>query len=133
VQRTLVVGREPSAPQRRLLEAVVGVIEALCAAARAGTPVAELARLKQRWLWQEGLADVPEIPAGAACGHGLGLGFEHPFVTGESEVLLEPGMVLALETSLADPAIGTAAYEDVVLVTEDEPELLTRSCPARWW
>jgi Xaa-Pro aminopeptidase len=66
-------------------------------------------------------------------GHGLGLGFELPWVDPGSTWTLEPSMTIALEVYLSEPGVGTVAFEHVVLVTDGEPEVLTLGCPARWW
>jgi Xaa-Pro aminopeptidase len=141
VQRTRIVGVAPSAGQRRLLEGVVGVVEALCDACRAGEPVARVARLRDEWLAEHGFVEPPPALAPgaellmplAASGHGLGLGFELPWVLPTDQHVLEAGMTIALEVYVSDPQIGTVVNEEVVLVTNGEPEVLTRDCPARAW
>jgi Xaa-Pro aminopeptidase len=144
VQRSLVVGGEPSERQRWLLDGVVGCVHALCAAARAGTPAAKLARLRHTWLDKYGYGEGGTLHVGpeheadvldelVGVGHGLGLGFELPFIDPDSPWILEPSMTIALEVYLSDPEVGTVAFEEVVLVTEDEPEILTAGCRARWW
>lgn len=143
LQRTVVVGGQPSDGQRWLLEGAVEVVHALCRAARPGALTADLARLRFDWLREYGYSDGPkELPPGAdtdvidelvACGHGLGLGFELPWIDSTSTAVLEPGMIIALEVYLSDPGIGTVVTEEVVLVTEGEPEILTTGCPSRWW
>jgi ectoine hydrolase len=143
LQRSLVVGGEPSARQRWLLDGVVGVVHALCAAARPGTSAAALAHLRHDWLgdygygegghatWTDQAGDLLDELVG--CGHGIGVGFELPWIDPASPWTLETSMTIALEVYLSDPAVGTVAFEEVVLVTEDEPEILTSACPARWW
>ena len=42
-------------------------------------------------------------------------------------------MTLALEVYISEPGLGTVANEEIVLVTEGEPDVLTRSSPARHW
>jgi Xaa-Pro aminopeptidase len=140
VHRSLVVGGEPTPDQRRLLEGAVDCVHALCAASRPGVPVADIARLRRDWLAGNGFADdanevAPEefLRQLEACGHGVGVGFELPWVDGRETELLEPGMTIALEVFLSAAGAGTAAFEEVVLVTEGEPEILTTDCPARWW
>ncbi len=66
-------------------------------------------------------------------GHGIGLGWELPWLTPTSEIVLEPGMTIAVEQHVSRPGAGTMRYEETVLVTEGEPEIMTASCPARWW
>lgn len=141
LQRTVVVGGEPSEQQRWLLDGVVGVVHALCAASRAGTRAADLAQLRYDWLRDYGYSDGPVelaeehsaemVDELAACGHGVGLGFELPWIDSTSAHVLEPGMTIALEVYLGEPDVGTVVVEEVVLVTDGEPEILTTGCPAR--
>jgi Xaa-Pro aminopeptidase len=144
VQRTVVVGGDPGPRMRWLLDGVVGVVEALCAACRPGASAASVARLRWEWLRdygyvEPGAADSDKVASGeiieelAAAGHGLGLGFELPWIDESSTWLLEPSMTIALEVYMTEPGEGTAVIEHVVLVTDDEPEVLTEGCPARWW
>lgn len=139
LQRTVVVGGEPTPAQRRILDGVVGVVDALCAAALAGTPVADLARLSESWLTEHGFGVEPAPDAGdaltplVAVGHGLGTGFELPWVDSSSADRLEPGMTIALEVYVGEEGTGTAVTEEVVLVTADGPEILTAGCPSRRW
>ena len=141
VQRTYIVGGKPSRELLRLLEGAVGVIEALTAACRPGTPVADVARVRGTWLAEHGLSE-PQTAQPASddlltpltgSGHGLGLGFEWPAVYEGSEDVLEPNMTIALEFYLSEPGIGTVVNEEVVLVTEGAPEVLTAASPARRW
>jgi Xaa-Pro aminopeptidase len=142
LQRTVVVGGEPSPRLRWLLEGVVGVVEALCAACRPGIQAADVARVRDTWLADYGYHDQPSAAAAyeadlmeklTGVGHGMGLGFELPWIDTASPSTLEPGMTIALEVYLSEPGVGTVAFEHVVLVTAGEPEILTLGCPARWW
>ena len=142
LQRTRVAGDEPSPRLRWLLDGVVGVVEALCDASRPGARTADVAALKAAWLADYGYVD----PVGEhaqvgdelmqpldAVGHGVGLGFELPWVDTASPWVLEPSMTIALEVYLSEPGVGTVAFEHVLIVTEDEPEILTTGCPSVWW
>jgi Xaa-Pro aminopeptidase len=140
IQRTVIVGADPTAEQRRLLDGVVGVVDALCDACRPGTPVADLARLRGTWLEEHGLEmsreateEGTQLTPLAASGHGVGTGFELPWVIHNSDEVIASGMTIAMEVYISDPAVGTVVNEEIVLVTEDGPEVLTRSCPARRW
>jgi Xaa-Pro aminopeptidase len=141
VQRTYIVGNKPGKELVRLLEGAVGVIEALTAACRPGTPVADVARVRGEWLAEHGLAEPADRSAGSddlltpllASGHGVGVGFELPWVYEGSTDLLEPNMTIALEVYISEPGVGTVVNEEVVLVTEGEPEVLTAGSPARHW
>jgi Xaa-Pro aminopeptidase len=140
LQRTTVVGG-PNSAQLRLLEGVVGVVEALCQACRPGVPVAQVALLRDQWLADHGFIQAPteSLSQGrlstplVASGHGLGLGFELPWVYPGSKDVLQTGMTLSLEVYLTEPGVGTVVNEEVILVTEGSPEILTIACPARQW
>jgi len=142
LQRTRIAGDDPSPRLRWLLDGVVGVVEALCDASRAGVSAADVAKLKSTWLGDYGYTD----PAGEhplvgkeimqpldAVGHGMGLGFELPWVDTASPWTLEPSMTIALEVYLSEAGVGTVAFEHVLVVTEGAPEILTTGCPSVWW
>jgi Xaa-Pro aminopeptidase len=60
-------------------------------------------------------------------GHGIGVcAHEEPRIVPYNDALLEPGMVIALEPAAYVPGIGGVRLENVVLVTADGCELLTR-------
>jgi Xaa-Pro aminopeptidase len=88
-------------------------------------------------------AEIKQVAAGAGLeknfihlfiGHGLGITPNEPPYIGEPqrgthEVALEPGMVFAVEPLIWLPGVrggGGVRLEDTILVTEGEPEVLTR-------
>ncbi len=61
-------------------------------------------------------------------GHGVGLEInEPPLLSANSDVLLSPGMTLALELHLMEPEAYTVKLEDTLHITETGAELLTVS------
>lgn len=59
-------------------------------------------------------------------GHGLGLEVhEPPWITSENDTRLEPGMVFSVEPGVYLPNRFGVRIEDIVVVTADEPRLLT--------
>jgi Xaa-Pro aminopeptidase len=141
--RSIVVGGEPTARQRDILEAGIGCIHAACAAARPGNTAGDVYRAGRAHLREVGLDHIDEPAADGevslstdvleSIGHGIGLGWEPPWLTPVSETVLEPGMTIAIEQHVSRPDAGTMRYEETVLVTEDEPEIMTAGCRSRWW
>ena len=76
-------------------------------------------------------APIEAAGLGAAFGHGLGHGVglqihEGPVLRPESTDVLEPGNVVSVEPGIYLPGEGGVRIEDLVLVTEDGRERLTR-------
>jgi Xaa-Pro aminopeptidase len=122
--RTWVVGDLPAgAPEHSLVTALEDALDAAVAAALPGAPAGLIAR-----------AGTAALPAGITTGypphwgHGLGLGWEGPWLLPDADERLEPGYALAVEVALQGEG-GTVAGEQDILVGPVGPELLT---PARW-
>jgi Xaa-Pro aminopeptidase len=63
---------------------------------------------------------------GHGLGHGVGLVVhEEPALRPESEDTLEPGNVVSVEPGIYLPGVGGIRIEDLVVVTDDGPEILT--------
>jgi Xaa-Pro aminopeptidase len=61
------------------------------------------------------------------CGHGNGIeGYDLPLITPNNESLLEPGMVLCVETPYYEPGFAGLQVEDVVVITSDGYERITQ-------
>jgi Xaa-Pro aminopeptidase len=65
-------------------------------------------------------------------GHGLGLGFERPWLISGEELTIEEGMFLAVEKFLSLENVGTAAAEQNLLVDANGVEVLTNSKEGSW-
>ena len=64
---------------------------------------------------------------GHSLGHGIGLEVhEKPAISRLNQDTLKPGMVFTVEPAIYIPRFGGARIEDMVLVTEDGYEILTR-------
>ncbi len=60
-------------------------------------------------------------------GHGLGVTYhEEPRIYPSSNTILKPGMVLAIEPGIYVKGVGGIRLEDVLLVTEDGADILTK-------
>jgi Xaa-Pro aminopeptidase len=109
--------------QRALHDRARAVLDALAARCHAGGTTADLRRAARAT--GEPLPPVP-------LAHGVGLGVEAPLVGGASgpelpaEESLLPGMVLALSAYAWEPGVGGYLAKEMVAITDDEPERLTR-------
>lgn len=135
--RTTVIG-EPSADQRRLLDALHGGLDAAIDVIRPGIPVRDVVQAGDEALADRGVALDPGATDGMVAaypphwGHGLGLGWERPWFIDSEELVIEEGMYLAIERSIVSAGVGTAAAEQDLLVGPDGPELLTAGVSERW-
>lgn len=65
---------------------------------------------------------------GHGTGHGVGLAIhEGPRVSFQSEIILQPGMLLTVEPGIYLPGWGGVRIEDIVLVTEQGCRILTQT------
>jgi Xaa-Pro aminopeptidase len=135
--RSRCVGDDPIPDQHLLLETAVQCIETMCDAIRPGMSAGELFSVGDTFLKDcEFARKFPPPTTGVvsfpALGHGLGLGWEWPYIQPGVTVELEPSMYLALEVQLAHPDVGGAMFEHDVLVTAHGSEVLT-TARSRWW
>jgi Xaa-Pro dipeptidase len=132
--RSTCVGAEPTPAQRQVLEDAVEVIETMIAAIRPGVTHEQVHDVGVRWMTDHGYP-----PHGyfegffPTFGHQLGITTEGPWLAAGSTDPIRAGQVMAVEIVLGTPETGGIAYEDVVVVHDDDVEVITDSCPARWW
>ena len=130
IGRTTVIGR----PSRRQQEIYTAVYEGLMAGIdrmRPGLTNADAAAAVVSKISEYGLAD---HLFSLFIGHGIGIGANEPPYIGESMpgatvCEFEPNMVFAVEPLVWVPDVpggGGVRIEDMVLVTEDEPRVLSR-------
>ena len=142
-------GGRPSAGVRRYFEAILDVQNAGLEALRPGKRLIDVARAMQRKIDDYSPYTPQADPFRFRSGHGLGLQYSDPLVTDafpqpaswhstvrggsepttsvrESALLVQPGMVLELHPNFSVPELGFFCIGDVVLVTPDGPQILTR-------
>ncbi len=114
--------------QIELFEAAVEIIEAGIAAVRPGATAAEVAAAG---LGKQQALGYPNDGVFSGLGHGIGLGWDVPWLAPGDDTVLEPGMVLCLERTIRkDGYLGD--FEETVVVTEDGCEKIT-DARVRWW
>lgn len=121
ITRTLCVGR-PTARQREVHGIVRRAQESAIRAAVPGMPCREVDRAARDIITAAGHGS----HFGHATGHGIGLMVhEGPSVSAQSKAVLEQGMIVTVEPGIYVPGWGGVRIEDMVLVTDRGPELLT--------
>jgi Xaa-Pro aminopeptidase len=123
--RSYVCGK-PSDLHSLLYRTVIQAQHAAICAIRPGVPASEVDSRPRAVFDAAGYGELfPHLT-----GHGLGLSLhETPFLDRGSPVQLEAGMVVTVEPGVYMPDVGQFRNEDMVLVTGQGPEVLTRSGP----
>jgi Xaa-Pro aminopeptidase len=117
--RTIVLG-DPTPDQRRVIDAVREAQRASMALMKPGTTADAVDRRAREALAGEAHA------FGHGLGHGIGLMVhERPFLSASDQTTLRAGMVITNEPGIYVPGWGGVRLEEMVLVTEDVPEVLT--------
>lgn len=135
--RTAVVGA-PSGAQDRLWVTLTAALDRVIDGLSPGMATADLVAVGDEALASAGVGTGAAGPSGmyasypAHWGHGLGLGWERPWLVGSEPLTLEPGMVLAVERAITLDGVGTVAAEQNLLLTETGTELLTAGPCGRW-
>ncbi len=132
--RTAVRGT-PTADQRRLIEATNDIVQRLIGMMRPGARLLDVAAEGDRMTQAFGGEISPLMKNFPFYGHGIGLSFEQPRISTAMSLpgdVVEENMVFGVEAFLALEGVGSAFFEDIVIVTGDAPELLTRT-PHYFW
>ena len=120
VARTAVVGRASEA-QQSLYQRLREIERETIAAARPGVRACDLYAICRKPYEKRGM----ELRGGAV-GHSIGIALhEHPVLRAEDATELKPGMLFNVEPATIDPQGFLYHIEDLLLVTEGEPEILT--------
>ena len=119
----------PAQPEQvEAFEAAIAVVEAGIAAIRPGITAGEVAEAGIRK--QEELG-YPLTGVFLGLGHGVGLGWDSPWLNPGEPTRLVPGMVLCLEKTLSRGGY-LGDFEETVLVTEQGVERITDALVRRW-
>jgi len=114
VNRSVLVGAEPTARQRAIHEAVVEARDAIRQKVEPGVRARDLYAIGAAVLDRHNLC-----PALSQMGHGIGLKIhEPPWLQPDSPDVLQVGMVVSIEPVVEAAGVGLVSIEDAVLVTE---------------
>lgn len=141
--RTAVVGNRPTPAQRELIEGAAAITEGMMAAIRPGVPVSEVESLGDELSRTHGAAEHAQKAFIWGFGHGVGTFFGPPFIrmgTGfaaapdapRNEETFREGMVLGIEAMLTHEGVGSAGFEQNLVVTSDGTDVLI-STPMIFW
>lgn len=122
ITRTVSIGK-----RNRRFEKIFGIVqnaqEEAIRLIRPGKKISDIDNLARSIIIKEGYGKC----FGHALGHGVGLDVhENPSVSRSNANLLRPGMVFTIEPAIYIPGFGGVRAEDMVLVTNDGHEILTR-------
>ncbi len=125
--RTFAVGT-PSDEQRRVFGVQLECLKAAIGAVKPGANPQDIQDKVEKIIKKAGLT---KYWADYITGHGVGAGIgpiEQPLIGSTMGPVkrLEPGMVIAFEPGIFDPAIGPIRNEEMVLVTDTGHEVLTK-------
>lgn len=119
---TVSVGK-PSKEMREIGDIVRDAKEKGLQTVRVGLPVQELDMVVRGFVEERGYGEFFRH----GTGHGVGIAVhEAPAVTMKTEGLLEENMIITIEPGIYIPNVGGVRLEDMVLVTEEGGEVLTR-------
>lgn len=121
--RTVVLGKADE-KQKEIYRVVLQAQKAALALIRAGLPGSRVDREAREIIEKSGYGDC----FGHGLGHSVGLYIhEEPRLSPGDDTVLEPGMIETVEPGIYVPGFGGVRIEDMVAVTEEGCENLTRS------
>jgi len=128
LSRSKPIGGLSSNAQADAFEAAIDVVQAGIDAACLGTPAGDIASAA---IARQQRLGYPIQGVFSGLGHGIGLGWDSPWLVPGEEMILERDMVINVERTLSrDGYLGD--FEESILITENGPELLTNA-RVRYW
>lgn len=129
VARSGVLGKA-SQQQKEMLETALEMRDSVVQAVRPGARICDLQQIAEGIAQRRGLADY-YYPTGF--GHGIGTSVaESPILFPDNEAQLEENMVFSLEPMIVIEGVGTAVFEDMILVTSGGAEVLSDATTDTW-
>jgi Xaa-Pro dipeptidase len=126
--RSRVVGRSPTQEQQEILDAVRDSVQAGTGLLRPGETLGAVARRCEEVLMASAYArrhGLPRAMVDGTWGHSLGLDWGAPWIESTSSTVIQSGMCFAIERRIEAPGIGGANYENDVIVTDANPDIVT--------
>ena len=122
-------------PEHGRAQAGASIVEKLIERIRSGLRMGELAAIGDKAVAEFGGVKDQAAEKWPHYGHGLGLFFEKPYIStvmGTEDVAFAAGMVMGVEAFLSTPGVGSAGFEQNVIVTQTGAEVITPA-PSVWW
>ena len=134
--RTTVAGGKPSPDKRELIEAAAEIVDTVIDAIKPGAKVSDVATIGEKMTAKFGSAGDQASVKWPLYGHGVGLFWEEPWISNvmmaDKNVYFEEGMVVGVEAFLGKDNVGSAGFEQNLIVTKNGAELLTKT-PMKFW
>jgi Xaa-Pro aminopeptidase len=140
--RTVLVGGKPSKEQEEILEAAIDAIEAGIEAIRPGVKGKDVYAavrkvLDDRDMTGDGfMGELDNTPALTSAfpghGHSIGLFWEAPWLFEDEELTVPANSCYGIECAAGREGVGSAMFEQDVIVTEEGTELITKT-DKRFW
>jgi Xaa-Pro dipeptidase len=139
--RTAICGNRPTVQQKAVLEGAASIVDNVVAAIAPGVTPRALGVIADKIAREVGFYDQPQLAV--PFGHGLGTFFvphvipsdpqmADPSGKANLDVPLRSGMIIAVEAFLTHSGVGTAGFEQNLIVNDGGTELLTRT-PMHFW
>lgn len=133
--RTAVAGQSPNRDQAELIDACIGIVDAIAAFIKPGVSFYDAAALGDKMVSDFGPDADPATEKFPFFGHPHGLYFEGPpyisTVLDHQDAVFQEGMLIGVEAFLARDGVGNAGFEQNYLVGKSGLELITDT-PMRW-
>lgn len=134
--RTTVVGGKPSNSQRDLIEYCADIVRAVIEAIKPGIKVTDAAAVGEKMTKAYGSQSDQASVKWPLYGHGIGQFWEEPWISqsmiGNKDMVFEENMVLGVEAFLGKEGVGSAGFEENLIVTKNGTELLSKT-PMLFW